>query len=132
MSEVRITTNLCDRMHPQVLVGLGRVLEHHRDVGQHHSCRQVAHQAEAMVQRVESETRQDVVPRHGRVPQHYQKHYPREEMRVVEDFVVGATDGVVGQHAEHEQHDEEGDCRHRDREVVTVELRTGHRKSHIH
>ena len=53
-------------------------------------------------------------------------------MRVVEDLVVGTTDGMVIQHAEHDQHDEEGDSRHRNRKVITVELQQIQRKSHIH
>ena len=43
-------------------------------------------------------------------------------MRVVEDLVVGTSDGVVVQHAKHDEHDEEGDRRYRNRKVITVEL----------
>ena len=53
-------------------------------------------------------------------------------MCVVEDLVIGTTDGVVGQNAEHEQHDEEGDSRHRNSEVVTVKLRAEYRQSYMH
>ena len=50
IEKIKEATYLSDWMHAQVLVRLRCVLEHHRHVGQHYPCREVAHQPEAMVQ----------------------------------------------------------------------------------